>query len=694
MHGHTLTDPYGWLRERDAAEVLDHLKAENLHTEQCMKGTEALQEELFQEIKQRLDEEDRSFPVRLGPYLHYYKHRPGEQYAVYCRCPATVLDALDDAAPDAFPEEPDGEEILLDLNQEAEPGGFLSLGIFRVSPDHNLLAYSLDRDGSESYEIFFKDLKTGERLAETIPGTAGSAEWLNDSRTLIYSTRDASHRPYRALSHRLGEPVSADRLLFEEPDERFYLSLDKTRSFRFVILDLGTHTTSELHLLDADRFEDPALGFAMLAPRRDGIEWEVDHRGGHLFLGTNLDAADFRLLTVSVADAHVDKAQELLPERPGTVLEHVACFSDHLVLNVRRDGLRGLEIYPFTPSDGSALPGLGDAAAVEFDEPVYTVSLTGNAELETQVLRFSYASFLTPPSVFDLDMETGERKLRKQDRVEGFDPTRYACERFTVSAPDGAEIPVSLVRPKGSPMDGSAPLLLYGYGSYGSCIEPRFSLARPSLLDRGISFVIAHVRGGGARGRAWYEAGKLAHKTRTFEDFEAVAEALIERSYTNPSKLLIRGGSAGGMLVGAVLNRRPDLFHAALAEVPFVDVLNTMLDPTLPLTVIEYGEWGNPTDDADAFGQIRSYSPYDNVEAGAYPHLLVTAGLNDPRVQYWEPAKWVAKLRALKTDDNLLMLKTDMGSGHGGASGRYDALRQEAFKCAFFVRALATERRG
>ena len=693
IHSQNLTDAYAWLRNKESVEVIDHLKAENRHVDARMRDTEALQKVLFDEIKGRMDEVDRSVPIQVGPFLYYYRHREGFQYSVYCRCPSTVLAGLEGEASDYFPDAPDGEQILLDLNEHAADGGYLGLGVFKVSPDHRLLAYSLDRDGSESYEIFFKDLETGEAAAKSLPGTAGSAEWLNDSRTLIYTTRDAAHRPYRAFSHRLGSAPADDRLLFEETDERYFLSLYKTRSRRFVVLNLGTHTTTEVHVLDADEADE--LAFSLVAPRRDDIEWTLDHRGDWFYLVTNRDAADYRVLTVPVASPTVEgadgelKADELLAERPGTVIEELACFADHLVLNVRRDGLKGLEIRRFS---ADAPPRLGAAVPVPFDEVVYTVSLLGNAELETGTLRFSYASFLTPPSVFDLDMESHERLLRKQDRVDGFDPSRYVCERLTVTAADGAEIPVSMIRPKEAPSDGTAPLLLYGYGSYGTTIEPRFSLSRPSLLDRGIGFAIAHVRGGGARGRSWYEAGKLAHKERTFSDFETVAEALIERGYTCKRRLMMRGGSAGGMLVGAVLNRRPDLFHAAVAEVPFVDVLSTMLDPTLPLTVIEYGEWGNPTEDPEAFDTIRAYSPYDNVGARAYPHLLVTAGLHDPRVQYWEPAKWVAKLRELKTDANLLLLRTDMGSGHGGASGRYDALEQEAFKCAFLLKALASER--
>ena len=672
LHGRQLTDDYFWLRERQSHEVLDYLRAENAYTEALMAPAEPLQTEIYGEMRARMQEVDCSVPVRIDDYLYYHRTEKDQQYTIYCRR---------QDAPDAK------EEVLLDLNQLTGAGEFLRLGVYRVSPDHRYLAYSLDHEGSEQYVLRIKDLDSGSDLAEQFENTAHSAEWVGDGATLIYCTRDSAHRPYRAYSHRLGEVPSRDSLLFEEPDERFFLSIEKTRSRRFIVMSLGTHTTTELHVLDT---QDVKAGFRLLAARRPNVEFSVDHHGDRLLMRTNLDAADFRLLEVPIDDFQEPSWREVLPERPTVVLEDLACFSRFLVLEVRRAGLLGLEIY----SLGDACPPLQvqEPTPVDFDEPTFTVRLAGNVNFETPWLRFVFSSFVTPHSVFEYHMEKGSRKLLKQDEVPNFDTEDFVSERLWATAPDGESIPISLVRKKDVQLDGRAPLLLYGYGSYGTSIEPRFSSARLSLLDRGIIYAIAHIRGGGAFGRGWYEAGKLGKKVATFSDFEAAAELLIQERYTCPRKLLIRGASAGGLLIGAVLNRRPDLFHAALAEVPFVDVLNTMLDPTIPLTVIEFDEWGNPGEDRDAFQLIGSYSPYDNLRPAAYPHLLVTAGLHDPRVQYWEPAKWVAKLRATKEDGNVLLLKTDMVSGHGGASGRFDALEQEAFKYAFLIRALETER--
>ncbi len=674
LHGHSLTDDYFWLRRRESQEVLDHLTAENAFTESMMASAEALQQEIYGEMRARMPEDDCSVPVRLDDFLYYHRTEKDKQYSIYCRRKDS-----EDAE----------EEILLDLNQIAGEGGFLRLGVYRVSPDHRYLAYSLDRDGSEQYVLRIKDLDSGSDLPEQFVNTAHSAEWVGDGETLIYTTRNAAHRPYRAFSHRLGEDPDQDLLLFEEGDERFFLSVEKTRSRRFIILRLGTHTMTELHVLDTQRLE---AGFTLLAARRPNVEFSADHHGDRFLMLTNLGAADFRLMEVPLGDLRESAWREVLAERPKLVLEDLACFSRFLVLEVRRNGLRGLEIYTLDGSSERCRLQAQEPTLVSFDQPAYTVRLAGNVNFESPWLRFVFSSFVTPRSVFDYHMESGERKLLKREEVVAFNSEDFVSERLFATAQDGESVPISVVRKKDVALDGNAPLLLYGYGSYGTCIEPRFSSARLSLLDRGVIYAIAHIRGGGAFGRGWYEAGKLEHKAATFSDFEAAAELLIRDRHTCPRKLMIRGASAGGLLIGAVINRRPELFHAALAEVPFVDVLNTMLDPTIPLTVIEFDEWGNPGEDEEAFRVISSYSPYDNLKPTAYPHLLVTAGLHDPRVQYWEPAKWVAKLRSTKRDENVLLLKTDMVSGHGGASGRFDALEQEAFKYAFLLRALETDR--
>lgn len=697
LHGVELNDPYAWLRNRDDPEVLSYLEAENAWVAARMAPTTELQDRLYREIVARIPENDETVPVVLGDYEYFSRFQEGLQYSIRCRRPLSAAGGTAETGSEK------AEEVLLDLNELAGEGGYLDVGVYRISPDHRLLAYSVDTNGSERYTLRVKNLGTGE-LSEEIEGTARGAGWSADGRWLFYTTRDESQRPYRVFRHRLGTPASEDVLVYEERDSAFFLSLYETRSRRFLVLHLGTHTTAELRVLDTRRPEEP---FRLVARRRPGIEMELSHlegpegQEGSFFLCTNLGADYFRVLEVpesaleqgscgaSAAPDDRDARElwgERVAERPGVVLEGVDAFRDHLLLWIRRQGQRRLEVVELAS---------GERHEVAFDEPVHSVTPTDNLEYHTTTLRFSYSSFVTPRSIYDYDMASRERVLRKRTDVgEAYDAERYEILRLEASSADGTAVPISLVRPRSLPRDGAHPLLLYGYGSYGTCIEPRFSPARPSLLDRGVSYAIAHVRGGGELGRPWYEAGKLGDKERTFDDFIAAAEHLVAEGYTSPRGLVARGGSAGGLLVGAVINRRPDLFHAALAEVPFVDVLNTMLDATIPLTVIEYGEWGNPADDAEAFGTILDYSPYENVGSDPYPHLLVTAGLHDPRVQYWEPAKWVARMRRRTPGEQMLFLRTDLGSGHGGASGRYDSLREEAFKLAFVLHALDTERSG
>lgn len=663
LHGIELSDPFHWLREKEAPEVITHLEAENAYTARCMAHTAELQEHLYREMVERIEEDDVSVPVKDGDYFYYHRTCQGLQYPIYCR---------------RYGEDGD-EQLLLDLNRLAEDKSYLRLGVLEVSPDHRLLAYSLDEDGSETFTLHLLDLETGELSRDLIHNTARSLVWTNDSKGFFYSILDEQRRPCAARFHRLGTPEEEDEEIYREDDERFFLGLAKTRSRRFVMLEVGSHTTTEVRYLD---LEHPETEFRLFAPRRQGVELTVDHHGEHFYILTNEEARNFRLVRSPIATPQPEHWQELVPHREDVKLDSLELSRDHMALYLRQGGQRNIRILELASMEWHT---------VEHDEPVFAVWPQESREFDCPVLRYLFTSLVTPRTVYEYDMGSRQKTLRKQYKVlGGYEPRHYTCERHFVTADDGARVPVSLVRRRDTPIDGSAPALLYGYGAYGNCIEPYFSSLRLSLLDRGFVYAIAHVRGGGEMGRPWYDDGKLEHKPNTFSDFAAVAEMLTAEGYTRADRLAIRGGSAGGMLVGAVLNQHPELMAAAIAEVPFLDVLNTMLDPSLPLTVIEYEEWGNP-EEPEAFEIIRSYSPYDNLRRVDYPHILVTAGLNDPRVQYWEPAKWVAKLRLLKTDDHRLLLRTNMDSGHGGASGRYDALREEAFKMAFLIDVLGID---
>lgn len=658
VHGQQLTDDYAWLRQRDDDDVLDYLRAENRHTEAAMESTQGLQEELYEEMVGRLRQTDQSVPVPIDDYFYYSRTVEGLQYPIYCRTHGR----------------PDGsEEVLLDVNTLSEASSYLRLGVFSVSPDHRLLAYAVDSDGSETYRLQVLDLETREHLPDCIEAAGRGFAWANDSRSFYYTTLDATRRPYRLHHHILASDPAADLIVFEEADERFFLSLYKTTSRRFLCIHLGSHTTSELHYLDLDT---PESRFLCLSPRRQDVEMSLEHRGDELFILSNDGAPNFRLLRTPIDRPEPTSWREMIAHSDTTKLEGVDLFRGHLVVYLRRQGLSNIRVYDFAADSWHD---------IEFEEPVYAAWGQDNRQFKTETLRFAYTSLVTPTSVYDYDLNSRQRRLLKQTEVlGGYEAANFQCERLWVASEDGTKIPVSVVHRKGMIKDGRQPLLLYGYGSYGNCIDPYFSSARLSLLERGFSFAIAHIRGGGELGKRWYDDGKLFNKRHTFDDFIAVADSLIADGYTSCERLVIRGGSAGGLLIGAVVNQRPELAAVAVAEVPFVDVINTMMDASLPLTVIEYEEWGNPNDE-DAFRYILSYSPYDNVDAQSYPHLLVTAGLNDPRVQYWEPAKWVAKLRALGTGDRCLLLRTNMDSGHGGASGRYDALKEEAFKQAFML---------
>jgi len=638
-----------------------YLEAENRYTEEVMASTKPLQETLYQEILGRIQETDVSVPVKRDDYFYYTRTEEGKAYSIQCR----KRGALDAA-----------EEILLDSNALAEGQKYFRLGNFAVSPDHRLLAYSTDLEGDETYTIQVKDLSTGQLLPDRIANTYYSLEWANDNRTFFYTVLDAAKRPYQAFRHELG--AAADTLVYQEDDGRFNLGLAKTRSRRFLFIELASSVTSELRYLEAG---DPRGEFRVMLPRRQDVEYDASHHGEYFYIRTNDQAKNFRLMRAPLANPSGDSLQEVIPARSGITIEGIDSFEDHIVVYERERGLETICVR-----DGSGV----FSHYVEFPEPVYSVAATGNAEYKTDVLRFNYTSLVTPPSVFDYNVHTRARELKKQYEVRGgYDGAQYQSERVFAKAPDGVEVPISLLYRRGFERDGASPLLLYGYGAYGHSIDPRFSSDRLSLLDRGFVFAIAHIRGGAELGEEWHDQGKLLQKKNTFTDFIACAEHLLAARYTSTGRLAIMGGSAGGLLMGAVLNLRPDLFHTAIAKVPFVDTLNTMLDPSLPLTIAEYEEWGNPEQE-EFYRYIRSYSPYDNAVPRDYPAMLVTAGLNDPRVSYWEPAKWVAKLRALKTDANLLLLKTDMGSGHFGPSGRYEGIKEVAFDYAFLLRTMHT----
>jgi oligopeptidase B len=660
VHGETVVDEYAWLRDRSDPDVAAYLEAENAYTQAALEHTAGLRRTIFEEIKARTQETDLTVPVRNGPWWYYVRTVEGLQYGIQCR----RTDEHDEAT----------DQVLVDFNEVAGDSPYLDVGAFEVSPDHRIVAYSVDFDGDELFTMRFKDLDTGQHLPAEIPGTYYGAAWSADSGTFFYVTPDEAKRPYRLWRHRLGTDVSTDELVYEEEDRRYFLGVHLTRSKRFIVLSLRSMVTSEAWVLAAD---EPDGEPRLVEPRREGVEYDVDHQGDRFLIVTNDEAEDFRLVETPVDSPARPHWRDVIPHRRGTRILAAEAFADHVVVHLRRDALTGLRVIRTTD---------GATHDVEFDEPVYTVvALYDNPEYDATVYRFRYTSLVTPPSVYDYDLDARTRTLRKRQPVLGdFDPGRYESIREWATARDGTQVPVSLVRRRDHP-DGPAPTLLSGYGAYEASMDPGFSIPRLSLLDRGVTYAIAHVRGGGEMGRHWYEDGKLLHKINTFTDFIAAVDHLVERRYTRPDLLAARGGSAGGLLMGAVANRAPERFRAIVAEVPFVDNVNTILDPGLPLTVIEWEEWGNPATDPDVYHYMRSYSPYENVADRTYPAILATAGLNDPRVSYHEPAKWVARLRALASNDGPLLLKTEMGAGHGGPSGRYDAWRDEALVLAFVL---------
>ena len=651
-------DHYYWLRQQDNPEVIDYLKAENDYTKEMMQHTEALQKSLYDEMLSRIKETDLSVPYRLQDYYYYSRTEEGKEYEIFCR-KYQSLDAQ--------------EEIILDENELAAGKEFFSLGAIAVSPNQQILAYSTDTTGAELYTLFFLDLATKKLYSETIPNTYYSLAWGNDNQTVFYTKIDDTNRPYQLWRHILGSNPSDDVLVYQEDDEAYYLSIDKTRSRAYLLLELDSKVTSEVHYLDAN---NPSGEFKLFQPRKTGIEYSIEHHSNRFYIVTNEEAINFKLMETAVNSPDKSNWKTVIPHREEVMLEGIDSFADYLVIYEREGGL---------PTGKIKTLATGEIRKLTFPEPTYSFSGGNNPEFNTTKFRFGYSSMITPSSVFDYDLETGERELKKETEVlGGYDRTLYASERLTATASDGTEVSISLVYKKGINKDSSNPLWLNGYGSYGYPYPATFSSLRLSLLDRGFVVAIAHIRGGEEMGRKWYEDGKFLYKKNTFTDFIACAEHLIAEKWTNRDRLVISGGSAGGLLMGAVMNLHPDLFKVVVAEVPFVDVLTSILDTSLPLTVLEWEEWGNPNQ-KEYYDYIKSYSPYDNVTAKDYPALLITAGLNDSRVKYWEPAKWTAKLRELKTDNNLLLLKTNMSAGHGGASGRYESLKEIAFEYAFVL---------
>jgi oligopeptidase B len=658
LHGDERIDPYFWMRDRQNPAVIAYLEAENAYTEATMQHTQLLQTTLYKEMLSRIQETDLSVPYRDGDYYYYSRTEAGQAYAIHCRKKGSL-----DAA----------EEILLDENLLAAGYEFFELGTFEISPDHRLLAYSVDTSGAELYTLFFLDLNTRELYSETIPETYYSFAWGNDCQTVFYTQVDAAHRPFKLFRHQLNTAIEADTLVYHEPDDSYYLDIDKTRSEAYLIMSLSSKITSEIHYLEADH---PTGEFQIVRPRTVGVEYDVEHHNDVFYIVTNDDAINFKLMSAPVRSPGLENWQTVIPHRPDVMLLDVSAFIDHLVIYERAAGLPQIRVRKLSTEQEHYMT---------FPEPTYEVGEGANPDFNTKTLRFSYTSLVTPASVFDYDLDTQARELKKETPVlGGYDRTQYVSERVQAIAPDGTAIPLSLIYKKGTAQNGENPLLMSGYGSYGYTYPDNFSSVRLSLLDRGVVLAIAHIRGGSELGRKWYEDGKFLQKKNTFTDFIACAEYLIQQQWTSAKHLAISGGSAGGLLMGAVVNARPDLFKAVVAQVPFVDVVSTILDTSLPLSAMEWEEWGNPND-KEYYDYMKSYSPYDNVEAKDYPAMLITAGLNDPRVSYWEPAKWTAKLRDLKTDHNVLLLKINMGAGHAGVSGRYEQLKEVAFEYAFLL---------
>ncbi|MDX9770171.1 MAG: S9 family peptidase [Tenuifilaceae bacterium] len=659
MHNDTRIDPYYWMNQRDSEEVIEYLNQENAYTEAVMKSTEKLQEALFQEIKGRIKEQDESVPYFENGYYYYSRYDEGKEYPIYCR----KKESQD--AP---------EEVMLDLNQMAEGYAYYSVVGVNVSPNNKIVAFGVDTVSRRQYTIYFKNLETGELLNSKIPNTTGGIAWANDNTTVFYTIIDEALRPHQIYRHSVSDEGSEnDALVYEENDETFRAFVYKSKSKEYIMFGSGSTLSTEFSYLSAN---NPLGKPKVIQPREKGLEYSVTHYGNKFYVITNLDAKNFRLMETPVTRTEKKNWKEVIPHRTDVLLSGIEVFKNFLVIDERKDGLKQLRIIDQQTRKEHYL---------NFGEEVYSAWISINPEYDTPLLRYAYTSMTTPFSTYDYNMATGEKILLKQTEVVGdFSPENYETKRHWVEARDGKKIPISVVYRKGVQQDGQNPALIYGYGSYGASMDPYFSSARLSLLDRGFVYVIAHIRGGEELGREWYEDGKLLKKMNTFTDFIDCSQFLVDSKYTNPDKLFAMGGSAGGLLMGAVANLRPDLYKGMIAQVPFVDVVTTMLDTSIPLTTGEYDEWGNPNDE-EYYHYMKSYSPYDQVTAQDYPNMLVTTGYHDSQVQYFEPAKWVAKLRDTKTDDNILLFKTDMDAGHGGASGRFKSLRDVAFEYAFML---------
>jgi oligopeptidase B len=671
-HGDTVVDDYAWLAGKDDPDTLSYLAAENAYTTRATAHLAPLREAIFSEIKDRTRETDLSVPTRKGGYWYYVRTIAGAQYGIHCRREVRPdeVDPPDTGEGTPLP----GEHVLLDGNELARGHEFFAIGTFEVSPDGRWLAYAVDVAGNERFTLRIRSLETGELLPDEIPDTFYGVAWSADASALFYLTVDDAWRPYRVGRHQIGTPVATDGIVYEETDERFWVGVSLTRSEQFIMIDSHSSVTSEVRVLPAG---DPTAPPVVVAPRRQGVEYHVEHdaTGGRFLILHNDGAEDFALAATPAAEPGV--WQPLIDHSPGTRLEAVDAFADHLVISLRRDGLTGLRVFPLT--------GGGEVHEVAFPEPIYWVGLEANPEYHTGSVRLQYTSLVTPVSIYDYQLARRELVLRKRTPVlGGYEPGQYEQRREWAVADDGVGVPISLVCRKGTPRDGSAPCVLYGYGSYEHSTDPSFSVPRLSLLDRGVIFAVAHVRGGGELGRRWYEGGKLLAKRNTFADFVACARHLVKTAWTAPDRTVARGGSAGGLLMGAVANLAPEEFAGIVAQVPFVDPLNSILDPSLPLTVTEWEEWGNPLESAKVYAYIKSYAPYENVADLPYPPILAVTSLHDTRVLYHEPAKWIAKLRAVAPAGRYL-LKTEMGAGHGGRSGRYDSWREESFVLAWIL---------
>jgi oligopeptidase B len=656
--GNVRIDNYFWLNQRDDPKVIDYLNSENEYTQKMMHHTEMLQDKLSNEIHRRIKQDDSSVPYKDDGYFYYTRYEEDKEYPVYCRKKGTLESE---------------EKILLNVNEMAKGFNYYNVTGLSVSKNKQFLSYAVDITGRRLYEIFFKDIDSGELFQDKISNATGHAVWANDNKTIFYTLKDDALRGYKIFRHRLGEDTSEDKEIYHEKDEGFITSVFKTKSKKFIVIGSFSMVATEFRISDAD---NPDSIFRIFQSREKNLEYSIDHFQNKFYIKTNLDAKNFRLMETPVDNTTKENWKEVIPHRADVLLEEIVVFNDHLVLLEKKDGLNRIRVINQTSKKDYY---------IEFDEAAYMVWFDMNAEFDTEMLRYSYTSLITPRSVIDFNMKNLEKTVLKENEVVGgYNKNDYYIERLYVAANDKTRIPVSIVYKKGIKKDGNNPLLLYGYGAYGISTEPIFNSARLSLLDRGFIYAIAHIRGGQEMGRLWYEEGKFLKKKNTFSDFINSAEFLVKEKYTSPGKLCIMGGSAGGLLIGAVINMRPDLFKAVVAAVPFVDVITTMLDESLPLTTGEFEEWGNPKQ-KEYYNYILSYSPYDNVERKNYPAMLVMTGLHDSQVQYWEPAKWVAKLRELKTDNNLLLLQTNMEAGHGGASGRFRRIKETALEYAFFL---------